>query len=447
MRVPVLVMLPSQEPLQESAAAAVEHRPSRIPLEAARVPAGVEIDPTFAAVPVGTGVAREMAPANLAPGTSDRFVVRGYVDVSDPEEVPETADGKPVFVDLPIAPFLTCIGAPPVGDAAAVASALNATSMHQRGLDGTDVAVAILDTGINLLHLRAKLGFQPRFDAANSWPVPGGGPPPGSHQVGHGTMCAYDALIMAPNATLLDYPILTTQAPGGSFVGSTISVALRAFSDLINFWAVAFAAGGAGRYKALVVNNSWGIFHPSWDFPPGHPGRYIDNPNHPFQAIVSVLARTGADILFAAGNCGDSCPDGRCLNRTTGTIMGANASPDVLTLAGCDTNDSRVGYSSQGPSIAGMAQEKPDLTAYTHFLGSEAFGTGSPDSGTSTACPVAAGCVAAIRTGLPSATLPPANLFAQLKATARDVTGQPGWNGDYGFGIIDPDAAAQSAGV
>ena len=107
----------------------------------------------------------------------------------------------------------------------------------------------------------------------------------------------------------------------------------------------------------------------------------------------------------------------------------------------------RVGYSSQGPSIAGMPPQKPDLTAYTHFLGSEAFGANQPDSGTSAACPVAAGCVAAIRTKLAPSVVPPANLFAQLRASARPPATGPGWNGDYGYGIIDPDSAAATAGV
>ena len=118
-----------------------------------------------------------------------------------------------------------------------------------------------------------------------------------------------------------------------------------------------------------------------------------------------------------------------------------------MTLGGCDTNDQMVGYSSQGPSIANMFQQKPDVAAYTHFLGSEAFGTGSPDSGTSAACPVATGCIAAIRTKVPFGTTPPTALIAQLRATARTAPGQTGWQNDFGHGIIDPDAAATSLGV
>ncbi|HZC96938.1 MAG TPA: S8 family serine peptidase, partial [Bradyrhizobium sp.] len=267
------------------------------------------------------------------------------------------------------------------------------------------------------------------------------------YPVNHGTMCAFDVLIAAPKATLLDFPILGSFAPGGSVVGQTLSVALMGFAQLLAFWAVGFAPGGGPRYKALVVSNSWGIYHPSWDFPAGHPGRFIDNPTHPFNVIVGTLARSGADIVFAAGNCGAECADSKCQGRTKETIMGASALPDVLTLAGCDINDARVGYSSQGPSIAGMFQQKPDITAYTHFSGSEAFGAGSPDSGTSAACPVASGCIAALRTKIGVGRVPPASLFASLRSSARPAPGQAGWDGDFGFGIIDPVSVATANGV
>jgi hypothetical protein len=307
--------------------------------------------------------------------------------------------------------------------------------------------VAVVDSGINLAYLAGKLGAMPRFDVANSWSPSGLTTLPGQHPIHHGTMCAYNVLTAAPRATLLDYPVLIRREPGGSEVSGTLSVALLAYAHILAGWGVAFAPGGTTKYKALIVSNSWGVYHPSSDFPPGHRGRYIDNPNHPFHLIVSALARSGIDIVFAAGNCGAQCPASRCQNRTAQTIMGANAHADVLTIAGCDTTDARVGYSSQGPAIANMPQQKPDLTAYTHFLGSEAFGPGEPDGGTSTACPVAAGCVAALRTKEAPSTTPPGHLFAQLKATARQVAGPGGWNSDYGHGIIDPVAAAQTLGL
>jgi hypothetical protein len=445
-RIPVITVLPSQEPLQESAAAGIQKR-GPTDLSKVRTPTGLVLDLTFNAVPLGSGRVSSPSANTHSPQNSETFAVRGFVEAETPDQIPDVVDGRTVFADPHIAPFITCGGTPPVGTHVDVAQRLNVPALAQRQLDGDRVAIAILDTGINLAFLKGKLGRMPQFDAGNSWTPSGTTTAPGMHPVNHGTMCAFDALIAAPKATLLDFPILSNSAPGGSVVGQTLSVALVGLAQLIAFWAVGFAASGGPKYKALVASNSWGMFHPSWDFPAGHPGRFIDNPNHPFNVIVGTLARSGADIVFAAGNCGAQCADGRCQGRTSQTIMGASAHPDVLTVAGCDINDVRVGYSSQGPSIAGMFQQKPDITAYTHFSGSEAFGAGSPDSGTSAACPVTSGCVAALRTKLTPAALPPGHLFTNLRMSSRQVPGATGWNGDYGFGIIDPAAAASMSGV
>ena len=445
MQVPVIMYLPRQEALEASAASARGGNPLGI-LDGTRSPSGVELDRQFSAVPVGSGRFDLETMDSLTPESSESFAVRGTVQVDRFEDVPATAEGVPLFADPEIAPFLTCIGHPPVGAASDVGSKLNVASLHGDGLDGEGVAVAILDTGINLNHLNGKLGAPARVDPMNSWTPPGLTVQPFQHVVGHGTMCAYDTLIAAPKATLLDFPILLGTAPGASTMGRRLSIALLGFSQLLAFWAIAFAPSGAGRYKALVVNNSWGMFHPSWDFPPGHPGRYSDNPNHPFNVVVSTLARSNADIIFAAGNCGAECPDGRCQGLSTDVINGANALQEVFTVAGCDIHDDRVGYSSQGPAISGMAANKPNITGYTHFLGSESSGGGQPDGGTSAACPVVAGCVAALRTAADPTAVPPVAMFSQIQLSARQVQGT-GWNRDYGFGIVDPVAAAAGMGL
>lgn len=446
MPIPVIVVLPGQEPIRESAAAFAERRTPNIDLGQARMPSRLQIDPSTPAIPVGTGRLDNLGASSFDPAQSAAYAVRATADFDQPEDVPDVMEGRRIFADPRIEAFVTCGSTPPIGNAASVAAKMKVAALHTRGLDGTNVAIAIMDTGINLAFLSGLLTGV-KLDVANSWTPPNTTTLPGKHPVDHGTMCAFDVLIGAPRATLLDFPILAASAPGGSTVGRTLSTAMLAFSQLLTGWAVAFAPGGVSKYQALVVNNSWGIYHPSWDFPPGHRGRFVDNPQHPFNLLVTTMAMSGIDIVFAAGNCGPVCADMRCQGRTAGAIMGANAHADVLTLGGCDTQDQIVGYSSQGPSIANMSQQKPDVTAYTHFLGSQAFGTGAPDSGTSAACPVAAGCVAAIRSNvLPTAT-PPTSLFAQIKATARAVPGQTGWQADFGHGIIDPDAAAASLGV
>ncbi len=94
-----------------------------------------------------------------------------------------------------------------------------------------------------------------------------------------------------------------------------------------------------------------------------------------------------------------------------------------------------------------MDPEKPDLVAYTHFLGSEVFGPNSPDSGTSTACPVAAGCLAAIRTAVSQDSVKPDQLRADLENYARVQGGYTTWDPQFGHGIIDPIAVGKQYGV
>ncbi|MBS0249151.1 MAG: hypothetical protein JSR61_21260, partial [Proteobacteria bacterium] len=56
MRLSVLTVLGAQEPLRESAAAFRAGRRPDIPLSAAVVPPAIDLDLSFPAVPVGTGV-------------------------------------------------------------------------------------------------------------------------------------------------------------------------------------------------------------------------------------------------------------------------------------------------------------------------------------------------------------------------------------------------------
>ena len=126
------------------------------------------------------------------------------------------------------------------------------------------------------------------------------------------------------------------------------------------------------------------------------------------------------------------------LSKTGRMIMGANTYEEVLTVGGCDTHDQMVGYSSRGPSIAGMYQHKPDLVAYTHFLGSKTVGMCVPDTGVSAACPVAAGCVAALRTQFKPSTVTPRRMFQKLKDTAYRPGGGGPWSPDFGYEVIRP---------
>jgi subtilisin family serine protease len=437
----VMVQLRPAELPQVSFAAHAEFEKPPADL-AALASAGLVVDHDFAPVvlpavraPAGVGMALALgAPAEFSFEATDvSSLVRGTIADGDAgqgalSELLNHPQVMGVFADPVIATTLTCGGTPPVGDASGVAQKLDCAALHASECNGAGVRVAVVDTGINVPYLTAR-GLPASIDAANSFTPAGVPTKPGAHPVEHGTMCAYDLGIAAPEATLLDHAVLLSKTPGATQMQGLLSDAVRSYSQLR-----ALLLGNDGA--PLVVTNSWGVFDPAWDFPAGHPGNYTDNPSHPFNLIVASLENAGADILFAAGNCGVECPDGRC-RFPTRPICGANSHPLVLSVGGIDLNDERVGYSSQGPGR--LSAEKPDICTYTHFKGSEVFGIGEPDSGTSAACPVAAGVVAAIRSRHTLAALPPAQLRTLIAQTANNL-GAPGFDYDYGWGALAPQA-------
>jgi subtilisin family serine protease len=365
---------------------------------------GFEIDESFPAVAIPPAAA---APGEITESTTlslesidespdATVLVRGFLDETAVTTAMAAVDSNPrvkaIFADPLIEPCPTCGNSPAVGNAAGVANAVCVPKLKAAGMTGTGVLLAIVDTGVNLPYLRA-LGLTPNFNSSRSWvpAVAPGNPPlvPGNLPVDHGTMCAFDALIAAPEATLIDIAVLQSRRPGRTVMEGLLSDAVLAYSFLHR---ILTGPRRPGDFHSMVVSNSWGMFSRQWDFPVGHPGNYSDNANHPFNRIVGRLAQAGADILFAAGNCGHECPDSRCGNEIDQGIFGANSHSQVLSVAGVDLNKNRVGYSTRGPGH--LTHQKPDIASFTHFKGSGVYPV---DGGTSAATPVAAGVVAAVR--------------------------------------------------
>jgi hypothetical protein len=345
---------------------------ARSTLEDMTRPVGFTLDTSFPPVPLmgrstvfsrrSSSVGFDYRSLNKAKGDADVYVVSGEFENEEAVEnfrkkLPDEVVG--VFADPKIEPIAQpYCGDQPVGDSKTVGQKLR---IKETNLTGKNVRIAIVDSGIH---------NEGSINSTDGWAPHGINVRPGQAPRGHGTMCAFDALIGAPDAQLLDYSLLLSQQPPWD---RFLRDAIAAYADLLDL---------ITRYPGpLVVSNSWGIFDLSQDHPVGDPGNYSANINHPFCQIVASLIAAGADVLFAAGNCGQDCPDGRCGNNNTGSghsIHGANSHPDTITIAGVTTNDVRLGYSSQGPG--GISQRKPDLAAYSHFTGSGVYG--NVDGGT-----------------------------------------------------------------
>lgn len=357
-----------------------------------------------------------------AVGPIDTYAVR--LEFDDEEAVERlrrdrAADVVGIFADPAVSVFAgQYCGHAAIGKTADVARKLGVAALRRVGCTGRGVHVAVVDTGID----------GSREPVSGGW-APEPGYVPGSGGPDHGTMVAYDVRIAAPDARLYDYALLRSQAGTWS---AFLSDAISAFADLIER-----VRATPGRW---LVNNSWGLFDRREDAPIGSPENYSANPDHPFNQITGSLVAAGADVFFAAGNCGRSCPDGRCGTGDTGpgaSIHGANSHPDVITVAAVTVTDRRLGYSSQGPGA--LAARKPDLAAPSHFKGSGVY---AADSGTSAASPVAVGVAAALRQRLSAKRLSPSQLKGVLQRTARDLQ-HDGWDPDLGNGVIDGAAAVK----
>jgi Subtilisin-like serine proteases len=332
-----------------------------------------------------------------------------------------TAQGvRGVFSSPPIRAAAVCDDSPGIGTAADAKAILGADSLVAAGLDGGGATVAIADAGINVAHLRA-------FGQKGSINYPACSSPanvatrPGEHAVGHGTMCAFQIGLAAPEADLADCPVLLS---GGADLAGWLDDILRAFTDLRTFHT-------SHRDRPLIVSNSWAVIDPTLDFPVGDAGNYTDNVRHPLSTLMRQMAADGIDLVFAAGNCGLDCGN-RCGFGAEPPINGANSHADALCVGAADVQGHRAGYSSVGPGR--LDREKPDLLGPSHYAGSNALG--SVDGGTSTACPAVAGLIASVRTRYRADLVNPAELRRLLRESSRRA---PGTSYDVrtGWGLID----------
>lgn len=404
------------------------------------LPASFVVDEDYAPVPIRT--ARQDALARFEEPEGGRYLLRGEVNEADLPRIRFDADGRlRVFSDPRIATMTGVCGSdPPIGTTDDVRSLLDVAGLQRRGMTGTGVAIAIVDNGINLPHLQA-MGLMPHLDTRASWTPPSSAGQPGAWPCRHGTMCAYNAALVAPDAKLLDIAAHTHGrfAIGRRRMSVVLSDVIPAFNHLRDLMTLSEDERG---FHSLVVSNSWGMFNPDWDTIPGATGSYFDDPRHPFFELLEDLASIGIDLVFAAGNCGPACPDGRCMplpaDAAHRRIGGANAHRDVLCVTGVDIHRRLAGYASHGPGT--LQHEKPDVASYTHFRGSHAFGANQADTGTSAACPLAAGVVAALRSQFPMdpaiQSRSPAALRDYLRKTA-DNPQQHGWNAEFGYGVLD----------
>ena len=279
-----------------------------------------------------------------------------------------------------------------------------------RGNYGKGVGVAVLDTGVSPVQdLDGRVVHGPDLSGEGTL----------VDTYGHGTVMA--GLIAGNGAA-------SATREGGAYTGvapaaHVVAVKVAGRNGVVDVSTVLQAMHWISVYRAQygirVMNLSWGVA--STQDPS------VDPINHAVQRLWSQ----GIVVVVAAGNSGSA----------SGTITKPGDDPVVLTVGAFNdrgdtdaTNDGVPGWSSRGPTAAGVA--KPDLVApgrsvvalrspgsaieanYPKALVSPAYIRGS---GTSQAAAITSGAVALLLAARPELT--PDQVKSVLTSTAAPISG------------------------
>lgn len=307
------------------------------------------------------------------------------------------------------------------GPAEANLELINAPVLWERGFAGQGVTVAIMDSGVDPEH--PDLGSRWR-GGNNGWYDPNGEHPLVPFDAdGHGTGVL---------------GVILGGAEGGSRIGVAPEarwIAVKIFNDtgfarLSNIhlgfgWLLDPDGDPTTDDAPDVVNNSWSI---------------EDSVNRCLNDVepdIQLLKEAGIAVVFAAGNAGPG----------SFTSVSPSNNPDAFAVGSVGSNVSETivsNFSSRGPSACdgsifpeivapGYAIRTADLTA-----GSASGQAYSYFSGTSIAAPHVSGAMALLLSAFPD--IQPTALETSLNMAARDL-GTTGPDNDYGYGLLDVDAA------
>jgi subtilisin family serine protease len=148
------------------------------------------------------------------------------------------------------------------------------------------------------------------------------------------------------------------------------------------------------------------------------------------RAAVQYATARGVLVCASTGN-------------TPGAEIGAPARyPEVVAVGATDNRDELWSSTSTGPEMDLSAPGVSIWSTWDSVWRADGENTYAQKTGTSQACPHAAGVAALVLAANPN--LSPGDVKGVLEATAKDL-GPPGWDERYGAGRIDAAAAVRAA--
>ncbi|UCE37131.1 MAG: S8 family serine peptidase [Thermoplasmata archaeon] len=297
------------------------------------------------------------------------------------------------------------------------------------GYDGEDVTIAIIDTGIDDEHQGLDdLDDDPETDDpkviafydAQSHPNQDDGTYEPYDNHGHGTHCAgiaagtgapqYTHIGVSPKANLVGIKI-----GGGSI---PYDAAVRGVE-----WAIA----NKDKFGIDILSNSWGLYI-------GGPAN--QNGNSQLSRLMDEAVNAGLAVFCAAGNTAISL-----------TVYSPADSEKAITVGSVNDEHVLSLFSSQGPTADGRI--KPDVCAVGEDVRAPNRNTGNgyvSMSGTSMACPMAAGLAGLMLDANPS--LEPDFVKQIMHETSEhntDARFPVSPNNGYGWGVVEAYGAVKRA--
>jgi subtilisin family serine protease len=300
---------------------------------------------------------------------------------------------------------------------------IKTNELHNQGFDGSGVIIAMLDAGYNnLTHESLQhLNIIDTWDFVNNDPNVDDEP----GQMGSGSHGTYTL------STLAGYK-------PGKLIGPAYGATFLLYKTENTDWernveedAWIAAAERADSLGADIISSSLGY----WEFDPGEPRQYTWQDMDGNTAVITIgadlAASRGILVVNAAGNEG-FVPEPQ-------NSIGAPADGDsVLAVGAVTASGTLASFSSRGPTADGRI--KPDVCAMgVSTVCASAFSqTGyAAVNGTSLACPLVAGAAALILQAHPG--ISNMQIIDALRNTASNAATP---NRDYGWGIIDAEAAS-----
>ena len=360
------------------------------------------------------GPARDFLMTRGVDETISLWAINAMAVTATPEIVRELAQFQGVAsVRLDAVVTASKAAAAPVADPEWNLEMVQAPDMWAQGHTGSGVVVAVVDTGVDVLHQDLTDRWR---GGLNSWFDPTGEHDEPYDASGHGTQVAAlivggeaggTAIGMAPDAQWIAAKIFDDSGVGSL---SGIHESLQ--------WLLDPDGDPETDDAPHVVNNSWGL--------PEQSGECVTE----FAADIQVLRAAAIAVVFSGGNTGPT-------DASSGS-PGNNAG--AFPVGGVDDAGGVMTASSRGPSACdggtyptvvapGDGVRTADLT----------FGGSFPNSyvtvsGTSFAAPHTAGAMALLLGAHPQASIQ--QLEQALQGSAEDL-GADGPDNDSGYGLLD----------